>query len=65
MTNDDIVVVHRLVARLPSAIWHLQTPLSVSFSCDGALVVLVVAVVGVGDGCEWRPLVRVTVVLLK
>ena len=65
MTNDDIVVVRRLVARSPSATWHLQTPLFVSFSCDVALVVLVVAVVGVGDGCEWRPLVRVTVVVMK
>ena len=65
MTNDDIVIVCRLVARLPSATWHLQTPLSVSFSCDVALVVLVVAVVGMGDRCEWQPLVRVMVVVMK
>ena len=49
----------------PSAMWHLQTPLSASFSCDMALVVLVVVVVGVGDRCEWWRLVRVTVVVTK
>ena len=65
MMNNNIVVIHCLVARLPSATWHLQTPLFVSFSCDVALVVLVVAVVGMGDGCEWQPLVRVMVVVMK
>ena len=64
--NDDIVIVRRLVATLLSAMWHLlQTPPSTLFSCDVALVMLVVVVIGVGDGCEWRPLVMVTVVATK
>ena len=64
-TNDDIVVVRRLVATSLSATWHLQTPPTVSFRCDVALFVLAVVVVGVGDGCEWRPLAMVTVVVVK
>ena len=64
-TNDDIVVVRRLVAMSLLATWHLQTPPSVSFRCDVARFVLAVVVVGVGDGCEWRPLAMVTVVVVK
>ena len=63
--NDDIVVVRRLVAMSLSATWHLQTPPSVSFRCDVVLFGLAVVVVGVGDGCEWRPLAMVTVVVVK
>ena len=40
-------------------------PPSVSFSCDVALVMLVVVVIGVGDRCEWWPLVMVMVVAMK
>ena len=64
-TNDDIVIVRRLVATSLSATWHLQTLLSVSFHCDVAPFMLAVMVVGVGDGCEWRPLAMVTVVVVK
>ena len=65
-TNDDIdVVVRRLVATSLSATWHLQTLPSVSFRCDVAPFMLAVVVVGVGDGCEWRPLAMVTVVVVK
>ena len=63
---NDIVVVHRLVATLLSAMWHLQTPAPpfFPFRCDVALVVLSVVVVGVGDRCRWRPLVTVTMVVV-
>ena len=64
-TNDDIVVIHRLVAMSLSATWHLQTPPSVSFRCDVAWFVLAVVVVGMGDGCVWWPLAMVTVVVVK
>ena len=64
--NDDIVIVRRLVATLLSAMWHLlQTPPSTLFSCDMALVMLVVVVMGMGDRCEWRPLVMATVVVTR
>ena len=65
MTNDDIIVVHCLVATSPRATWHLQTPPTVLFHCDVALFGLAVVVVGMGDGCEWRPLAMVTVVVMK
>ena len=58
-TNDNIVVVHCLVATSLSATWHLQTP------SDVVLFVLSVVVLGVGNGCEWQPLVMVTVVVVK
>jgi hypothetical protein len=67
-TNDNIVVVrrwfprrsrlrgtwnpHAFVASMWPALVHLVT-----WRCD---VVLAVVVVGVGDGCGWRPLVTVT-----
>ena len=39
---------------------------SFSFRCDVARVMLAVAVVvDVGDGCEWRPLLMGTVVMVK
>ena len=63
-TNDDIVVVRHLVATSPRAMWHLQMPPTVSFRCDVALFGLAVVVVGMGDGCEWRPLAMVTVVVV-
>ena len=34
------------------------------FRCDMAAVVLSVVVVGVGDGCRWRPLATVTMVVM-
>ena len=64
-TNDDIVVVHRLVATSLLAMWHLQTPPTISFRCDVALFGLAVVIGGVGDGCEWQPLAMVTVVVVK
>ena len=63
--NDDIVIVRRLVATSLSATWHLKTAPSVSFHCDVVLFVLAVVVVGMGDGCKWRPLAMVTVVVVK
>ena len=39
-------------------------PPSFPFRCDVALVVLSVVVVGVGDGCRWRPLATVTMVVV-
>ena len=65
MMNDDIVVVHHLVAMLLSAPWHLQTPPSILFCCDVAWFVLAVVVVGVGDRCMWWPLAMVMVVVMK
>ena len=63
--NNDIVVVCCLVATSLRATWHLQTPPTASFRCDVALFGLAVVVVGVGNGCEWWPLVMVTVVVVK
>ena len=59
--NDDIVIVCHLVATSLLVTWHLQTPLSISFSCDVVLVMLVVVVMAVGDRCEWRLVVMVVV----
>ena len=63
--NDNIVVVHRLVAMSLLVTWHLQTPPSISFHCDVVLFMLAVVVVGVGNGCEWQPLAMVMVVVVK
>ena len=41
-----------------------SAPPSFPFRCDVALVVLAVVVVGVGDGCTWRPLATVTMVVV-
>ena len=64
MTNNDDVVVRRLVATLLSATRHLQPPPSCPFRCDMVLRDLAVVVVGVGEGCRWRPLVMVTMVVV-
>ena len=59
MMNDNIVIIRRLVVTSLSVMWHLQTYLSVSLGCDVVLVMLLMVVMGMGDGCEWRPLVMV------
>ena len=63
ISNGNIVIDCCLVATLLSAMWHLQTPPSFSFCCDVVLVMLVVGVVGMVNGCKWRPLVMVVVVV--
>ena len=56
MTNDNInVVIRRLVATSLPAAWHLQMLPSVSFRYDLVLFLLAVVVVGMGDRCEWWP----------
>ena len=59
MMNDNIVIIHRLVVTSLSVMWHLQTHLSISLGCDVVLVMLLMVVMGMGDGCEWWPLVMV------
>ena len=55
--NNNINVIHRLVAMLLSVMWHLQMPPPFSFCCDVTLVMLAVVIVGMGNRCEWWPLV--------
>ena len=45
--------------------WHLQMPPPFSFCCDVALVMLAVVIVGMGNRCEWQPLVMVMVMVVK
>ena len=55
MTNNDIVVVRRLVATSPSAMWHLHphpSPSVVTWRWSFAVVV-VFGVWMVGDGRRW------------
>ena len=46
ITNNDIVIICRLVATSLSATWHLHPPPSFPFCCDMALVVCC-------GGCFW------------
>ena len=57
--NNDIIVIHCLVATSLSTMWHLQAPPSVLLNCDMVLVALAVVVVGTDDRCGWWPLVVV------
>ena len=63
--NNNIIDIHRLVAMSLSEMWHLQMPPFFSFCCDVVLAMLAVVAVGMGNRCEWQPLVMVMVVVVK
>ena len=63
--NNNINVVHCLVAMSLLVMWHLKIPPPFSFCCDVVLAMLAVVIVGMGNRCEWWPLVMVMVVVVK
>ena len=63
--NNNINVIHCLVAISLLVMWYLQMSPPFLFCCDVVLVMLAVVIVGMGNRCEWQPLVMVMVVMVK